>query len=206
MYHKRVHPSVESNAARSPSKAGQHPHMVKDDREHNPQQMYEGRKGHAYKQMGAVPPTSAPPADDFWGKALALGAMGLLAYLVLKPERRQNPESEEEVIERTARVVEHAPPAPPTVVVVPPSGVSVTAQQPALLPAAQQVAPVAHPVVEIPQPVLQPSVESVKVVDAVVVEDKASKKRQRKTTQARDEKGHYLPAGTRGRSITEGKG
>lgn len=195
--------AVESNQARQPSAAGQHPHTVRDDRDFNPQQMYENQNGHRRRPVGSPPPPPQPQtgSDDFWGPLLIGGSLLALAYAMTKGGGpRQNPSEEvaEEVVRTTAQVVQ--PTVQPMVVVVPttaPLGLPAPMQTPT------QITPT--PTVEIQPPVVQ-TVDASKAVDAVVVEDKASKPRQRRTTQARDEKGHYLPAGTRKKAVTEGKG
>ena len=192
----RTPAAVESNEARSPSRAGQHPHVVSDDRNYNPQQMYEVQRMPPRRALGAPQPPPAQQGEDFWGPLLIGGGLLALAYAMMKGDGpRQNPA--EEVVSTTETVQQ--PAQQPVVVVVPTTA-------PMSLPLNTQIPQIAQaPKVEMQPPVVQ-TVDASKAVDAIVVEDKASKPRQRKTTQARDEKGHYLPAGTRKRAVTEGKG
>lgn len=225
---RRPRHAVESNAARSPSAAGQHPHMVRDDRHHNPQHMYEGQGGQPVQGRRPPPPqqlgqAQQPAGDDFLGKLLLLGAVGFIAYMVGKGSGEDEDVDDVEFMEVRRNPAPAAPAPQPTVVVVPPAGISVTAQ-----PQAQAPVPAALPPPQvIPQPVLipqasrdftipQPSAAGVvdvgpaavvqegEVQEAVVVEDDKPK-RTRRTTQARDEDGKFLPAGTRKRAVVEGK-
>ena len=221
--------AVESNAARSPSAAGQHPHMVRDDRHHNPQQMYEGQGGRplagAHQAQQQPRPQQAPPSDDgFLGKLLLVGAVGFIAYMVGKGSGEEETEIDMAEVMEARRNPAPLPQQQPTVVVVPPAGISVTAQQPPapaaaaqppLLPQPIVIPQASHPVIDIPQPIASGGVdvagvpvvqtpETVEVQDAVVVEDDKPK-RTRRTTQARDEDGHYMPAGTRKRAGVEGE-
>jgi hypothetical protein len=138
---------------RAPSRRGQHPHVGHDDRNENPQQMYEMRTPVApgrphpdattlYRQLpplpprpvGAVPP---PPPSALDNPLVILGLGALAAYAIYRmteEKPRQNPAP--------------AAPANPGVVVVSPAGVpvqSLTVETPA------QAAPAA-PVKALPAP------------------------------------------------------
>jgi hypothetical protein len=222
-YHQKEPLAVESNAARSPTRAGQHPNTVQDDRNYNPQQMYE--RPHAGNTLvnGAPPPKKEE--GGFWSGALLMAAVLGFGYMLLKDDRDSFDEDERLPLRRNPGYDPYQPvPAPPTVVVIPPSGVNVTAQMPqqpqqlqAPQPQIQLPASFLIPQLQIekktidqdlsmiPQPVVQQA-PVVEVVD-VSVEDAASKKpRTRRTTQARDEEGQFMPAGTRARAVIEGKG
>lgn len=176
-YTRPVKDYVGSDLERRPTRRGQHPNVVRDDRNVNPQGMYE----HEGQPLGKTIP--AKKEDGFWSGVLLAGAAIGLGYLMFSGDKQK----QEEDVRSTPEPAPLPPAQPqaPQVVVVHTGG---------------QV-PVAVPTFTVPAIAEKTLDVSSKIIDVEPID----KKRTRKTTQARDENGHYLPAGTRARAVTEGK-
>jgi hypothetical protein len=113
---------------RAPSERGQHPHMAGDDREQNPQQMYEQRDtyGEYRRTPGNSPiPASAQSTLGILGHPMVLLGLGALAAFGISKLLGDNAdddddlEVEESVVAAAPAVAAPAPAPAPIVVTMP---------------------------------------------------------------------------------------
>lgn len=188
----------------APTRKGLHPHSgyisVKDGRD---QEGYED-EGEAAKQLGAASPNQSKGILDWAFEHPILSLGGLVAMIMAinsvaggKKTPRVNPADADEIETGDISQIQLPARAPQqTNVTINISGLN--GAQPKI-GAAPSSAPVQ---LEVKQEVTAPEpkqLEAPKADETVVVEvkeEKPPKPRQRITTQARDENGKYLPAGT----------
>ncbi len=201
---------------RSPTPKGHHPHAFPADNEvHNPQVMYEYREGFSPVKPLATPrssprqpvgsyapppaPPSPPPQNFFSFVAehpfLTFGFGALVFYGLAKLKEK----------DAQARINPSYPLiANPSVVLAPGESSTVTAENcdrfgrplssPLPLPVSEEVQVKVQEAIK-PAPAVKPKKEKIRRPGY----------KGRRTTQARDEDGKFLPAGTRKRAKTEGK-
>lgn len=200
MAYQRARRSIEEplrDPLNAPSVRGQHPHVVRADQDRTGANnvMYETRNAvGTFSPFPAITPTRAVSGVSSESSsssginattALLILAVGGLAVYALSQAAKARAEA------RTRRNPDATQPPVGSVVVMQPALAALptgAAPSGALVPTAVEPATSAPRVVE--------------ATDAVVVEK--PKKRRRRTTQARDGSGRYLPAGTRARKVTEG--